>query len=191
MSEKLGEDVETIRKVSDMMVTCHSSLRDSCSRHASTIDVIVLIMSAWLTAIAFAPDELLLLLNPFPINTKYLIGILATFTFTLTIFEMKLDFKGRREMHDAAARSYTRIKQKITQLSGEPESTTEEQLAEIRHQYSAAGEYSIVIPESKFLRLKANHRNKIEISRHLDKHPSTNLAILRVKMWIRDNFRSN
>ena len=52
----------------------------------------------------------------------------------------------------------------------------------------AAG-VGVSIPEDQFLRLKATHLRKVEISRLLDKRPFIFLPWVHLQLWWRDNFK--
>ncbi len=47
------------------------------------------------------------------------------------------------------------------------------------------------IPEADFLALKQRHHIKVAVSRHLDKHPATSISLLRIRIWLRDNWSRN
>ncbi len=47
-------ELERIRRVSDMLVTGHANLRDRYSRRATFLDLAVLALSTWLTAVSFS-----------------------------------------------------------------------------------------------------------------------------------------
>jgi hypothetical protein len=48
----------------------------------------------------------------------------------------------------------------------------------------------IAIPERAFLRCKQRHVIKVFISKYLDDHPAVSISFLRIKIWLRDNFKA-
>ena len=58
----------------------------------------------------------------------------------------------------------------------------------IRDQYDTVSKIGTHIPDTAFLSGKAYHQRKVFLSRYLDAHPGTWLPILRVKLFLKDNF---
>ena len=179
---------EKVRGIADMMVSAHSLIRDQLRFWSTLIDLHVIVMSGWLSALSFAPDDLLKIVNPTDFKSQYVVGVLGVFTFCLSLVQLQLNLKGRSESHDNAAKEIARIKGDISTYL----SFTSPELRDLDvliKRYADVCEMVIKIPEAKFLSVKAHHKRKVEISKYIDAHPCANLTLLNIKMWIRDNVR--
>jgi hypothetical protein len=48
----------------------------------------------------------------------------------------------------------------------------------------------IAIPERVFLQYKRKHLIKVFISKYLDECPAVSILLLKIKIWVRDNFKA-
>ena len=71
------EELQRIRRVSDMLCTAHAGLRDRYSRLALFLDLSVLGLSTWLVALAFVEPRIGLSVSPFAIGSQLWGGLLA------------------------------------------------------------------------------------------------------------------
>ena len=71
------EELQRIRRVSDMLCTAHAGLRDRYSRLALFLDLSVLGLSTWLVALAFVEPRIGVSLTPFGIDSQIWGGLLA------------------------------------------------------------------------------------------------------------------
>jgi len=63
--EQLRKEIERIRNVSDMLCTGHAILRDRYERKALALDLSILALATWLSALAFVTPSINLSLTPF------------------------------------------------------------------------------------------------------------------------------
>lgn len=182
-------ELDRIRRVSDMLVTGHANLRDRYSRLATLLDLALMAFSTWLTAVVFIEPRINVKLTPFGIDPQIWVGFLGIFTFFLSIVQLRVDWKGRSDAHKRSANLYSEVKRECGYLLASQESLTAENCQRALSRYDLATELGMHIPECEFLAQKRNHLRKVEISKHLDKHPSTFLPLLGMKLWWRDNFQ--
>jgi hypothetical protein len=185
----LRSRAEKARDTADMMVSAHSLLRERYSFWAMLIDVLVIVLSGWLSALSLAPDDFLKIINPIEMKSQYVVGVMGVFTFCLSLIQLQLNLKGQGEAHDNAAKELSEVKDDIATSLISPQSD-ERELDTLLRSYSDACKVIAKIPESKFLMAKAHHKRKVEISKYLDSHPYAYVPLLRFKLWIRDNVRS-
>jgi len=183
-------ELSRIRRVSDMLVSAHSDLRDIYHRKSMALDIAILGCSIWLIAMAFVDPTISKKLIPFDIEAVIWIGILAIITFFLSLVQLKVNWKERNGLHSRAGQFYASIKNESGYLLAQGDKILPEMYSRLQKKYDMAGEICIPIPESKFLRQKQKHKIKVAISKHLDDYPATNILYLRLKMWWRDNFIS-
>lgn len=180
------QELERMKRVSDMLVTAHSILRDRYGRKAFLIDITILGVTLWLTAMAFVEPSIGIKLTPFGLSKDLWLGLLAVVGFLLSIVQIRVDWKGREESHTRACEAFASVKRECARLLAQTE-IKDTDYNRVLDTYESAGTISIPIPESEFNKLKSKHKIKVEISRYLDDHPATSLTLLKLKLWWRDN----
>ena len=180
-------ELERIRRVSDMLVTGHANLRDRYSRWATLLDLAVMALSTWLTAVVFIEPRINVKLTPFGLEPQLWIGFLGIFTFFLSVVQLRVDWKGRSDAHRRSFDLYSEVKRECGYLLASQETITAENCQRVLSRYDLATEVGTHLPESEFLIQKRNHLKKIAISKWLDNHPSASILLLRIKFWWRDN----
>jgi len=186
-AQEFRQELERIRRVADMLVTGHANLRDRYSRRATLLDLAVMALSTWLTAVVFIEPRINVKLTPFGIDPRLWVGFLGIFTFFLSIVQLRVDWKGRSDAHKRSFDLYTEVKRECGYLLASQEALTAESCQRVLSRYDLATEVGTPLPESEFLAQKRNHLQKIEVSKFLDKHPSASILLLRLKFWWRDN----
>jgi hypothetical protein len=182
-------ELERIRRVSDMLTTGHANLRDRYAHRATILDVAIMVLSTWLTAVVFIEPRISVKLTPFGMDPQLWVGFLGIFTFLLSIVQLRVDWKGRSDAHKRSFDLYSEVKRECGYLLASQHVLTAENCQRVLSRYDLATEVGIPLPEDEFLSQKQKHLKKIEISRHLDKQPSASLLLLRAKFWFRDNRR--
>jgi hypothetical protein len=183
----LAEEVKRIRRVADAQCTGHANLRDRYARRALLLDLAILALSLWLVALAFVENRITIRLTPFGWDSQLWMGVLAVFTFLLTIVQLKTDWKGRADAHRRTLDIYAEVKREAGYLIAS-NNFGEEECRRVLARYDMASAVGIAIPEADFLAQKRRHLTKVALSKHLDAHPSASLAFFRLRLWVRDNF---
>jgi hypothetical protein len=96
--------------VADQLCTAHAALRDRFKRRALLLDIVILLASAWLTALAFVDPRLGKWLIPFGIDSQLWIGLFGVIVFFLTLIQFKVDWGGKAEAHARSFRMYAEVK---------------------------------------------------------------------------------
>jgi hypothetical protein len=187
-----GEDgfrseLERIRRVADMLCSGHAGLRDLYARRALILDLSILGLSVWLTALAFVEPRLNLSLTPFGLEPQLWTGILSVGVLFLSITQLKTDWKGRSDAHRRTVDTYAEVKREAGYLLASHESD-EQGRRRVLARYDMASAVGIEMPERFFLREKRRHRMKVALSKHLDTHPGASIMLTRLRIWVRDNF---
>lgn len=185
--DDLRQEINRVRRVSDMMVTAHSNLRDKYDRLALLLDLSILSLSVWLTSVVFIEPRISLKLTPFQFDPQIWVGLLGVFTLFLSIVQLRVDWKGASERHQRAADMHSKVKKECRRLleSGAP--LTRESCQTVLTQYDISSDLGPPIPERQFLKQKGKHLRKVAISRYLDSHPGEPLLLIRSRMWWRGN----
>lgn len=180
------QELDRIRRVSDMLCTAHAGMRDKFSRKALALDLCVLGLSTWLVALAFVQPTIATSLSPFGMDEKVWMGLLATGTFFLTLVQLKVDWKGRADAHARTLDLYAEVKRETGYLlaSGDLDP---QNCRRVLARYDIASAVGIEIPERAFLAQKRRHRVKVAVSKYLDEHPAASIWLTKVWLWWRDN----
>lgn len=194
MTGAADSEIDRMYRVSDLMVTAHSTLRDRYLFRALLADVFLLIGGGLVAAFTFADPAVAKFLLPSSLPASVVVGLAGIGIFVASLVQMKMDWNGRGALHGRAAESYLSIKHELGRIRCIPLDQREkidETFAVIRDRYEAIGAATISLPDRLFIRLKQVHRLKAEISRVLDKQPGASILLLRLKFWWRDNIRVN
>ena len=180
------KELERICRVSNMLCSAHSALRDRYGRWALWLDVLILAASTWLASLAFAADATAAKLTPFSWDPRIWTGTLGTAVFFLSIIQIKTEWKGKCDAHKRTADIYGEVRREAELLlkSGVSDLTICERVFSKHQMASAVG---LPLAEAEFLDQKKRHLMKVAISRHLDAYPAANVFILKFRFWWRDN----
>jgi len=183
----LRGEVERIKRVSDTLITAHSSLREQYARKALLLDSAILALSVWVTSVVFVEPKISLTLTPFHLDPQIWIGVLSIVTLFLSIIQLRVDWKGRADAHQRCCDTYSRVKAECRYLLESSEAITRERAGNLFSQYELSGQQGYAVPEGQFLRLKKKHLTKVAISKMLDRRPGASIVILRILLWWRAN----
>jgi len=86
-------------------------------------------------------------------------GLLAIFTFILSIAEIKVDWKGLSDAHKRSVAMYAEAHRRAGHLLSE-KSVTERDYSQLLTRFDMAALIGIEIPEKEFLRQKKRHKTK-------------------------------
>jgi hypothetical protein len=180
-------EVERIRRVADQLSTGHASMRDRFRRRAVGVDLTILLLSAWLTALAFIDPRFHQWIVPFQIDAQFWIGLIGVLTFCLTLVQLQLNWRGRSEAHGRSFSMYTEIKREAGYLLASHEDVPLREFQRLASRYDMASDVGTGIPERDFLRLKRRHKLKVRVSKLLDTRPGASIALTKLKLILRDN----
>jgi hypothetical protein len=192
MHDVLQNEIDRMFRVSDLMITVHSTLRDRYAFRARATDIVLLVGGALVAAFTFLDPGAARILLPSGLPAAVLVGLAGIGIFVASLVQMKMDWNGRSALHGRAAEAYLSIKHELGRakcsLVEDPRSV-ESAFASIRDRYEAIGISTISVPDRLFPRLKQIHRLKVEISKALDLRPGASILLLRWQFWWRDNIR--
>lgn len=176
------DELERIRRVADQLCTGHASMRDRFARRAFGFDLIILLLSAWLTALAFIDPRFHRWLVPLQIDTQLWIGLIGVFTFCLTLVQLKADWRRRSEAHGRSFSMYSEVKREAGYLLASSKVIDAREFQRVTDRYDMASDVGMGIPERDFLKLKRRHKLKVEISRLLDARPGASIALIKLQL---------
>jgi hypothetical protein len=182
-------EIDRVLRVSDMLVTAHAHLRERYSRRALILDLTILVLSVWLTAVVFIEPRLNLKLTPWGLEPQIWVGLLGVATFFLSILQLRVDWKGRSDAHKRSFDLYAEVKNECRYLLSSEGILTRDMCQRALTKFELASDVGSQIPEKEFLKEKRRHLLKVAMSRHLDTHPAASLLILKVKLWWASNVK--
>lgn len=180
-------ELERIRRVADMLCSSHAALRDRYAKRAMALDLSILALTAWLSALAFVAPRINISLTPFGFDPQIWTGLLSITTLLLAIVQLKTDWKGRSDAHRRSLDIYAEVKREAGYILARGE-IEERALIGAVERYNMASAVGIDIPEKEFLAQKRHHKMKIALSKYLDDHPGAALSIVKARFWYRDTF---
>jgi hypothetical protein len=181
------EEVERIRRVADQLCTAHAALRDRFKQRALLLDVVILLSSAWLTALAFIDPRFDKWLIPFGIDSQLWIGLFGVIVFCLTLIQFKVDWGGRAEAHSRSFSMYAEVKREAGYLLASTSDVPAREFQRLAARYDMASDVGTGVPEKDFLRLKQQHVMKVRISKLLDQKPGASVLLAKLKVIMNDN----
>jgi hypothetical protein len=188
MSNELEAELQRRERVSDMMLTAHSILRDRFARLASAFDIVLFALSAILCGTTFLDPALVGYFHLAPEAIRFVLGGCAILVFILSIVGLRVDWKQRSARHQRACSTLADIKAKSRELIRAQGDHQARGSSEFLRASGFAMSELPSIPEMEFVKLKAKHKQKVEISRLLDEYPSAPIWLLRWKLRFRDAF---
>ncbi len=189
--EEQKNELERIRRVSDMLVSMHSVLRDEYSKKSTVIDCSLFGSSIILVALVFVDPLLLGWLPLSATASRILLGVFALITFFISLVIYRVDWKSKSELHKHAAETYSNIKLECQELLSTFETASDIDIQRLFIRYRYLGQICVAIPDSSFLRLKNKHKMKVAISKYLDYNPGTSLWLLKMRIWFVNIFKTD
>ncbi len=171
----------------DQMVTAHSILRDRYEARSNLLSGINIFSAAVVTFLSVASLEIKDALLPVTINPDYLLATLAFVSFCGSLAELHFRWREKASVHADAANSYARLKLSLAEGVAEKSTLTHDRYVSLKTAYDSTSDAVARIPDRQFVKLKAAHKRKINLSSYLDDHPSANILLTRIKFWCRDN----
>jgi len=186
--EQNMKELQRMLRVSDMMITAYSRLRGRYAFFSTSVDILILFLSAWLSALAFASENIMNVINPTELSNQLFIGSIALTTFIISLVQLKVDWKGKAAAYANSAKVYSSFKLELRKVLADSGNEIDgDTIRLMNEQYITAGNFTVPIPEGQFVALKKAHLMKVEMSKALDNSPNSNLLLLWIKLWWRDN----
>lgn len=174
------------KKVLNMLITCHSVLRDRYLMLSAYFENGLLVASVILNALVFIDASLITKFTSLSEDAqKLLCGILSITVFAISVVLLQVKWKKKAEQHsEAAAQLFLLLQElrEILQITDEDIRITKK--SEFNIKYGQISATLTQIPDRKFNELKLKHNRKVELSKLIDKYPGSILIILKLKLLI-------
>ncbi|MEP1035518.1 hypothetical protein [Ekhidna sp.] len=184
------EELKRKKKVINMMITMHSSLRDAYGGKARAIDLILLILAVILNSILFSSNEYLSSITSFsPSQIELFTKILALLVFLISVILLLVNWKQSLENHKSACNRLFMLLNECRQLI--EESGESPQTETFNKKYEEVMASIVPIPDAKFNRLKSHHLRKVEFSKYLDRNKAKPFWLCKLDFFIKSFNASN
>lgn len=161
----------------DMMITAHSVLRDRRRLWARLLTLGILALSILGLALAFTGDREVTVLGV-SARLQVWVGSISAAIFFLALVDLQVDWKGSARSHAEAFDRLAELKAKF--MGAEVDDAGAESEVDLRQEYERSMAVIVPLSDRKFVRLKARHLRKVEVSRLLDTHPGTPVLMLQL-----------
>src|SRR5258708_29172588 len=112
----MAMDAETIKRLADQACSSHAALRDRYEVAAFLLDISILLLTLWLTALALASPAVIERLSPAHVPKEIWMGLLSIVAFALAIIQLRVDWKARTDSHKRAVQEYSSIKREAGEV---------------------------------------------------------------------------
>ena len=176
-------------RVIDQTLTMYSVLRDRYARRALLLTLGVFAASVFLCAFIFTPDDILRLLGVSEPVARFALALLSVLVFFLSIAELCLGWRDKSAQFGQAAEAVYRLKTTYRSVLTKNTDPTVDALLQLHEEYKRGMDGLPRIPDAVFLRLKAYHLRKVEISKMISVRPGHPVWLLRIQLFVRGRFR--
>lgn len=185
------EEIKHHYRVTDMLLTAHSVLRDRYNKYALVTDILLLFVSIVLCASTFIDPAISLKLGLGRDTLQIIFGICSIIIFFISLVVQRVDWKQKSERHNQAVDALIRMKNDCRELIKSGDEASKEEVK--RQCQICAWTLGTLpkIPDNQFVRLKAIHKRKVELSKLIDENPGCNVFILSIRLFLVSNFKSN
>jgi len=166
-------------RVVDQMTTAHAVLRDRYRAWSLSLTLAILALSIVATALGFAgePEVDFIVTARLPV----FVGALTCVIFFLTLVDLQFDWRSKARSHSDAAAELARLKTLLRDAKARVDAGEHVDLAE---QYQRTMDSLLDVPDRKFLRMKARHCRKVELSKRISARPETPVWLHRVRLLL-------
>lgn len=186
-ADALATEVERRRRVCEMMITMHSTLRDRYATSAMFIDLLIFLSAIVIAALTFVDPNIVARISWSADSARIAIGVIAIVTVFASVVTWRVNWKGRADAHDRAAYAYSKIMFRIRDINSD---TDLREIERVLMQYEEIGMSTISVPDSKFLSLKSRYLKKVQLSRMLDRTPGAFLPLVSLRLKLRHTSRA-
>ena len=178
------EQLKSFRDKADLLASIHSKLSDQYKSWHTAISSILLLISSILVGMTFISDQFIKdSIGLMPNTWKWIVGIISILNFAGILLLSEWKFQESAASHREAVRFYFAIVNRIRELVDRADKTeiTDETVEKVRADYGRTQALP-KIPDSRFLKLKQWHLQKVAISREISKSPFQSMKNIKKRM---------
>ncbi|WP_321326414.1 hypothetical protein [Thiomicrorhabdus sp.] len=188
--KQMAEEISKIERKADQSCSIHASLRDKYSNRAKFLDYLLMAATTYLLGLTLVEPTIGLPLS-LGFDRVLFITIMSLIAFFLSVVQFKNDWKTIAEAHHQSFKEYANVKAECRTFTSGSKVASDVDYQRIRDSYNVVADIGTNIPEKEFLNGKRRHKKKVFISKYLDEHPGAWIWLVKLKLFIRDNFNIN
>ncbi len=177
-------DIPSRQRVVDQMATAYSVLRDRYERRATILTLTIFFASVVLCVCTFLSDEALAKAGFSEGRVTLIIGIASSIVLFASIVELSVGWKGKSKEYglaaDKLAEYKTRFRGKNDTVIVNPNNADEKESIDA---YREVMKNLPRIPDAQFLKLKAYHLRKVQVSKMTDDNVGCPVMVLRLRLF--------
>ena len=188
-SDRYRKKLEEIKRVANQSADMHSAESDRHQRWSQGLSSGVLLSSAFLLSLSFVSEDFIqrtIGLNPD--WYKWVVGLLAFVTFSLTLVSLAWRPSAKAASHGEAVSHYVRAKHDVDLALRVDSPVTRDAVDQIVDRYLSDGDITR-IPDRRFNKLKRRHLTKKAVSTALSENPHR--AIWRIRRTLEKSSRQH
>jgi len=182
--ESGSDELSREYRVLGQSVSMHSVLADRYAAQALFVDIVLLSCSVVFCATVIASDEFFRRQGLDPQTVRDVRAAASVFSFMAAVVSLRVDWKGASARHRESARKLSSAVAQFRSARQSDGTWLAIASSELDRAYHDACGACVPIQEKHFLKLKAHHLRKVEISKMLDRSPGSPLFILRFRLWL-------
>ena len=172
-------------RVLDQTLSIHAMLKDRYARLALILEIVLLACSVVFCATTFARDDVFMQIGLSSKNVRFVLSVTSIAAFFASLFALRVDWKGKSMCHKDAVQKLSNVLALFRKLRREDGTWTQDRADELNLAYWEAMNNVVEIPPNQFVRLKARHLRKVEISKMSSTIPGCPVFLLRFVLFCR------
>jgi hypothetical protein len=188
MAKNSSLEFERQKRVINMMITAHSSLRDRYLYISRLIDIMLIVVSVCLNAVVFVEDSFYRSFFEKPESVKLFLGIVSVTVFALSMIGILLNTKQKSENHKQAAIQLSILLHESRIIDDIADGVERNGKVSIFFQkYNQINSMIASIPNRDFNRLKSKHLRKVELSKFISQNAGLPFFLQKIKFYFQKN----
>lgn len=184
MSYIHNSEIDRKYRVLKQTLSMHTFLSQKYKLRATILDVALITCATAFCATTFVGDDFYSMIGIDIHNSKFLLGGISIIAFLASIISLRIDWKGLYTNHNNAVDKLSDVVALFRDSRSEEKLWASDKIKLLSDKYNISMSNIIQIPPNQFVKLKAKHIRKIEISKLVDQYPGSTLLLLKFKLTI-------
>ena len=178
------EEIHRNKRVLNMMISMHSTLRDKYYRLSLAFKILLFTSSVILNSFVFADTEFVQEFGIAAPSIELSIGVASIIVFLVSIIMFVVQWDKKSANHEEAKKQLSHLLNEAREIISNSKNITEQEVKSFVQKYSQVNSMLVPIPEKKFNKLKHKHLHKVELSKYISKNPKYPYLLIRIRFFI-------
>jgi len=156
----------------------HYSLHELYKFGAKLSEIILLSASVIFLSTTFLDEKYIILLNLDPDFSKFILGVTSVISFMFSLVLILLKWPEKAALHKSSAEKWGELLDEYRNAKLDDGTWASDTVEKLNEKYTNVSSNTVIIPDKKFNKLKANYLAKIEISKLISKYPGAPYSII-------------